>query len=76
LLLIPKIDMCDLSVSQKSGIRPQLINKKSKKMEMGFILESSPSSCHVLNAISPAFTSSSAFAEYVGGQIKPDLDNI
>ena len=74
--LIPKIEMCNLPVSQKSGIRPQLINKKSKRMEMNFVLESSPLSCHVLNAISSAFTSSFAFSEYVAGQIKSDLGNI
>jgi L-2-hydroxyglutarate oxidase LhgO len=61
--LVPDIRADDLMSSKKVGIRPQLINLRTRKLEMDFVVESSPSSLHVLNAISPAFTSSFAFAE-------------
>ncbi len=61
--LVPDVMPDDLVTSSKVGIRPQLINTKSKKLEMDFVVESTDSSMHVLNAISPAFTSSFAFAD-------------
>ena len=51
--------------SKKSGIRPQLVHWPSKKLEMDFILESTKNSIHVVNAISPAWTSSMALAELI-----------
>lgn len=55
----------DLIPTNKVGIRPQLINIKKNSLEMDFIIEQTDSSLHVLNAISPAFTSSFAFAELI-----------
>ena len=55
----------DLISSDKVGIRPQLINTKTKSIEMDYILEQTENSMHVLNSISPAFTSSFAFAEWI-----------
>jgi (S)-2-hydroxyglutarate dehydrogenase len=49
----------------KVGIRPQLVNSRKNLLEMDFVVESGRNSVHVLNAISPAFTSSFAFAGYV-----------
>lgn len=54
----------------KPGIRAQLLNVKEKKLEMDFILESDKHSMHILNSVSPGFTSSIPFAEYVGGEIR------
>lgn len=50
---------------RQGRIRPQLINVKTKSLEMDYILERTESSLHVLNAISPAFTSSLAFSEWI-----------
>lgn len=61
--LVPDIRADDLVPSKKVGIRPQLINLRTQKLEMDFVIESTPSSVHVLNAISPAFTSAFAFSE-------------
>jgi (S)-2-hydroxyglutarate dehydrogenase len=61
--LIPNIAMHDLIPADKVGIRPQLINIKQKKIEMDYIIEQDAYSMHVLNAISPAFTSAFSFAE-------------
>jgi L-2-hydroxyglutarate oxidase len=49
----------------KPGIRAQLLNIKTRKLEMDFIFEGDDKSMHVLNAVSPAFTCSIPFASYV-----------
>lgn len=49
----------------KVGIRPQLIDTNKKELLMDFIIEKDNNTLHILNAISPAFTSSMAFARYV-----------
>lgn len=54
----------------KPGIRAQLVNTKTRKLEMDFILEGDKKSCHVLNAVSPAFTCSLPFANYVVDYMK------
>lgn len=53
----------------KPGIRAQLMNVKTRKLEMDFILEQDENSLHVLNAVSPAFTCSASFAKWVVGQL-------
>lgn len=54
----------------KPGIRAQLVNVKTRKLEMDFILEGDKKSFHVLNAVSPAFTCSISFAKYVVDEIE------
>ncbi len=54
-----------LTRATKVGIRPQLINIRDKKLMMDFLVVQERHSVHVLNAISPAFTSSMAFAKYI-----------
>ncbi|KTD24148.1 L-2-hydroxyglutarate oxidase [Legionella maceachernii] len=66
--LIPVLQEKDIIPSSKAGIRPQLINIKTKQLEMDYIFEQTQQSMHVLNAISPAFTSSFAFAEMIVNQ--------
>ncbi len=63
--LVPEVRAADLLPSAKVGIRPQLVNIRERRLEMDFVLERTPYSLHVLNAISPAFTSSFAFAEMI-----------
>ena len=50
---------------KKVGIRAQLFNFKTQKLEMDFLTERSAKTYHILNAISPAFTSCFAFADHV-----------
>ncbi len=66
--LMPELGYDDLMASDKVGIRPQLINVRKKKLEMDYAIEKTSDSLHVLNAISPAFTSSLAFAEWIVDQ--------
>ncbi|MGX2040499.1 L-2-hydroxyglutarate oxidase [Methylocaldum sp. MU1018] len=63
--LMPSLEMEDMVPTSKSGIRPQLVNTKTRKLEMDYILAKADNSLHVLNAISPAFTSSLTFAELI-----------
>jgi L-2-hydroxyglutarate oxidase len=63
--LMPSLKMDELISCSKVGIRPQLMNKKKKALEMDYIFEKTKNSIHVLNAISPAFTSSFAFADMI-----------
>jgi (S)-2-hydroxyglutarate dehydrogenase len=57
----------------KPGIRAQLLDIKKRKLEMDFILEGDRHSMHILNAVSPAFTCSLPFSEYVCERIKVTL---
>lgn len=47
------------------GIRAQLLSKKTLELVQDFVVESDENSVHVLNAVSPAFTSSIPFANWV-----------
>jgi L-2-hydroxyglutarate oxidase LhgO len=49
----------------KPGIRAQLMNIKTRKLEMDFVIQGDAKSLHVLNAVSPAWTCSIPFARYV-----------
>ena len=63
--LMPSLAPEDMVPTAKVGIRPQLVNTRTGKLEMDYILAKTDNSLHVLNAISPAFTSSFAFAESI-----------
>jgi L-2-hydroxyglutarate oxidase len=55
----------DLLPGKEPGIRAQLVDTKKAELLSDFVIESGHRSTHVLNAVSPAFTSSVPFAEYV-----------
>jgi len=63
--LVPSLEGYDLVPTTKSGIRPQLVNRDTGELVMDFIIEENDCSLHVLNSISPAFTSSFAFAKHI-----------
>lgn len=52
-----------------AGIRAQLLNTKTNELVQDFVIEHGVNSTHVLNAVSPAFTCSFAFAKYVVNEI-------
>lgn len=68
-VLMPSLNAEDMVPTSKAGIRPQLVNTKTHKLEMDYILAKTNDSMHVLNAISPAFTGSLAFAELIADKI-------
>jgi L-2-hydroxyglutarate oxidase LhgO len=49
----------------RAGIRAQLMDTRTRKLEMDFVLEGDHRSFHVLNAVSPGWTCSIPFAGYV-----------
>jgi L-2-hydroxyglutarate oxidase LhgO len=63
--LIPKLSNSDLIASQKVGIRAQLLDTKSNELMMDFLVERVDNTTHILNAVSPAFTSAFSFAKYI-----------
>jgi L-2-hydroxyglutarate oxidase LhgO len=67
--LVPFLRQEDLLGVGKIGLRAQLFDRKEKKLVMDFVIEDGPYSTHILNAISPAFTSSMVFAEVVADRV-------
>lgn len=63
--LIPSLRPEDIEKSNKVGIRSQLLDIKREKLVDDFLCVDGPSSTHLLNSISPAFTASFEFADYV-----------
>ena len=68
--LIPSINYNDIEKSKKVGIRAQLYNINKNSLEDDFLCISGPSSTHILNAISPAFTASFALADLIIKRLK------
>ena len=67
------VNPVDFKTWGRSGIRAQLINRSSQKLEMDFIIEGDKRSMHVLNAVSPAFTCALSFSRHVVEKIKKNL---
>jgi len=57
----------------RPGIRAQLFNKKTQRLETDFVIEGNEKSMHILNAVSPAFTCSLPFSRYVVDKISQKL---
>jgi L-2-hydroxyglutarate oxidase LhgO len=57
----------------RTGIRAQLLNVNTRRLEMDFVLEGDDRSMHVLNAVSPGFTCALPFADYVASRIEECL---
>lgn len=49
----------------KPGIRAQLFDISKNKLETDFVLEGDQNSLHILNAVSPGFTSALPFAQFI-----------
>jgi L-2-hydroxyglutarate oxidase LhgO len=60
--LVRGFDPAEVEPAEKVGIRPQLVDWRTKQLLMDFIVEESGDTLHVLNPISPAFTSSMELA--------------
>jgi L-2-hydroxyglutarate oxidase LhgO len=52
------------------GIRAQLVNLKSGKLEQDFIVRNFQNSTHILNAVSPGWTSALPFGRWIAESIK------
>jgi L-2-hydroxyglutarate oxidase LhgO len=63
--LVHGFDPSEVESADKVGIRPQLVDWRTKQLLMDFIVERSGNTLHVLNPISPAFTSSMELARQI-----------
>jgi len=72
--LIPATKPEHIELSQKVGIRSQLFNGKTALLEDDFLCLPGPSSTHVLNAISPAFTASFSLGDLIIDQALPTMN--
>lgn len=66
--LLPRLRPEHLLACDKAGIRAQLYDRETGRLVNDFVVERGPASTHVLNAISPAWTSAFPFARYVVDQ--------
>jgi L-2-hydroxyglutarate oxidase LhgO len=63
--ILPRLKSEHLIATSKVGIRAQILDKKTGNMVNDFLVERGLHSTHILNAISPAWTSAFPFARYV-----------
>lgn len=68
--LVPSLEGSELLGVSKVGIRAQLVDWNKKQLEMDFVLIRDGETVHILNAVSPAFTSSMSFAKYIVDMIE------
>ncbi len=71
--LLKNINKDDFKQWGKPGIRAQLINVKTRTLEMDFKYEGDDKSFHVLNAVSPAFTCALPFSNLIVNEINKNL---
>ena len=63
--LLKQLDAGRFGEYTRPGIRAQLLNTQTHELVMDFLLEHAENSTHVLNAVSPAFTSAFSFARHI-----------
>ena len=64
--MFDNINPDDLELSdQKVGIRSQIFDPQSKNLVNDFVVINQKNTTHVLNAISPAWSASFAFADHL-----------
>lgn len=63
--LVPSVGEIRSWKREPAGIRAQLVDNKSGKLVNDFVIERNEFSIHILNAVSPGWTSALPFAEYI-----------
>lgn len=63
--ILPRLRPEHLKPCDKVGIRAQMLRRSNGELVTDFLVEAGPSSTHVLNAISPAFTSAFPLARHI-----------
>ena len=63
--LVPSVTPEDFTVKGRVGVRAQLLHTPTGRLEMDFLVQGDQRSTHMLNAVSPAWTSSLAVGRYV-----------
>ncbi len=63
--LVPSVRAEDFRTRGRPGIRAQLFDVRARQLEMDFVVRPGERSTHVLNAVSPGWTSALAMAEHI-----------
>lgn len=63
--MVHQLDREGFNQWSKPGIRAQLLNTETLELVQDFVVEGDSNSVHVLNAVSPAFTSSFPFSDWI-----------
>ena len=63
--ILPRLKAQHLLPSNKVGIRAQMLDMETSRMVNDFLVENGVNSTHIINAISPAWTSAFPFARYI-----------
>jgi L-2-hydroxyglutarate oxidase LhgO len=63
--LVKGFDPSEVEPADKVGLRPQLVDWRTKQLVMDFVVERAGDTLHVLNPISPAFTSAMELARQI-----------
>ncbi|MCG6918286.1 MAG: L-2-hydroxyglutarate oxidase [Deltaproteobacteria bacterium] len=63
--LVKKLDPRDIEPADKIGIRAQLVDWDKKELVLDFLVQQEGESIHILNPVSPAFTSSMDLARTI-----------
>ena len=73
--LVKRLDARRFGDYTQPGIRAQLLNNRTDELVMDFIIEHTQDSTHVLNAVSPAFTSAFSFASHIVDEAARYMNN-
>ncbi len=65
--LFPELRPEDLLPERRVGLRAQLVDVKRGRLVMDYVVVEDGDTLHILNAVSPAFTSAFAFARHLVG---------
>ena len=68
--LVKKIDISKFGNYVNPGIRAQLLDTETLKLVMDFVVEHGENSTHILNTVSPAFTSAFSFSKYIVDEVE------
>jgi L-2-hydroxyglutarate oxidase LhgO len=63
--LVPSTEIQHGWVRDPAGIRAQLVHRGSGKLVDDFVIEQGRNSTHILNAVSPGWTSAFPFAQHI-----------
>lgn len=67
--LVPRIQHRDFVERGRPGVRAQLLHKPDKSLVMDFLVLGNSQSTHMMNVVSPAWTSALAVGDYTVNQI-------
>jgi L-2-hydroxyglutarate oxidase len=67
--MVPSLDPADFRVKGRPGVRAQMWSIPQRRLEMDFVVRGDEHSTHLLNVVSPGWTSALAVAEHVTSQM-------